>query len=108
MVHGDDWNFGADKLLKEGTLKALKKVGGKLIEIPHTKNISSHSIKDRMYADATLPSNRQETLRRLLEAKKLSRFIEAHSPLSAIIAEQTFYKNKNKGKLNLTDFGPVL
>ena len=104
MVHGDDWNFGADKLLKEGTLKALKKVGGKLIEIPHTKNISSHSIKDRMYADATLPSNRQETLRRLLEAKKLSRFIEAHSPLSAIIAEQTFYKNKNGRKIEFDGF----
>ena len=45
MVHGDDWLFGKDKYLRSDTIKALKKVGGKLIEIPHTKNISSHSLK---------------------------------------------------------------
>ena len=34
MVHGDDWINGRDKYLRNGTIKALKKVGGKLIEIP--------------------------------------------------------------------------
>ena len=77
MVHGDDWKFGGDKLLRESTLKALRKIGGKLIEIPYTKNISSHSIKERLHSESTLPSNRQATLKRLLQAKKLSRFIEA-------------------------------
>ena len=98
MVHGDDWKFGSDKELRRGTIKALNKVGGKLIEIPYTKNISSHSLKERMYLESTVPSNRQEILRRLLEAKKISRFLEAHSPLSAIIAEQVYYKNK-QGKI---------
>jgi hypothetical protein len=49
MVHGDDWKFGNDKDLRNSTIKALNKVGGKLIEIPYTKNISSHSLKERMY-----------------------------------------------------------
>ena len=104
MVHGDDWKFGGDKLLRESTLKALKKIGGKLIEIPYTKNISSHSIKERLHSESTLPSNRQATLKRLLQAKKLSRFIEAHSPLSAIIAEQIFYKNKKGKKIEFDGF----
>ncbi len=104
MVHGDDWKFGGDKLLRESTLKALKKIGGKLIEIPYTKNISSHSIKERLHSESTLPSNRQATLKRLLQAKKLSRFIEAHSPLSAIIAEQIFYKNKSGKKIEFDGF----
>ena len=98
MVHGDDWIFGNEKKLRIETIKALKKVGGKLIEIPHTKNISSHSLKERMYLESTLPSNRQAILKRVLGAKKISRFLEAHSPLSAIIAEQVYYKNKQGKK----------
>ena len=104
MVHGDDWKFGNDKNLRNGTIKALKKIGGKLIEIPHTKNISSHSLKERMYMESTIPSNRQAILKRLLEAKRICRFLEAHSPLSAIIAEQVFYKNKNGKKIEFDGF----
>ena len=104
MVHGDDWKFGNDKNLRNGTIKALKKIGGKLIEIPHTKNISSHSLKERMYMESTIPSNRQAILKRLLEAKSICRFLEAHSPLSAIIAEQVYYKNKNGKKIEFDGF----
>ncbi len=104
MVHGDDWIFGNEKKLRIETIKALKKVGGKLIEIPHTKNISSHSLKERMYLESTLPSNRQAILKRLLGAKKISRFLEAHSPLSAIIAEQVYYKNKQGKKIEFDGF----
>ncbi len=104
MVHGDDWLFGKDKYLRSDTIKALKKVGGKLIEIPHTKNISSHSLKERMHFETTVASNRQSMLRRLLKAKNLCRFLEAHSPLSAIIAEQVFYKNKQGRKIEFDGF----
>ena len=104
MVHGDDWIFGKDKDLRIGTLKALKKIGGKLIEIPHTKNISSYSLKERMHIDSTIPSNRQLILKRLIEAKKLCKFLEAHSPLSAIIAEKVFYKNKKGNKIEFDGF----
>ena len=72
MIHGDDWIFGSDKNLRSGTIKALIKIGGKLIEIPHTKNISSHSLKERMYLESTNPSSRQAILKRLLDAKKSS------------------------------------
>ena len=98
LVHGDDWKYGRDKHLRSSSIKALKKIGGKLIEIAHTKDISSHSLKERIYTDATSPLSRQAALKRLLNAKKLSRFIEAHSPLSAIIAEKVFHKNKNEKK----------
>ena len=37
MVHGDDWKFGDDKNLRNGTIKALKKIGGKLIESTYKK-----------------------------------------------------------------------
>jgi len=104
MVHGDDWLIGSDKYLRKGTIEALKKVGGKLIEIPHTKNISSHSLKERMYFESTISSNRQAMLQRLLKAKGICRFLETHSPLSAIIAEQVFYKNKKGKKIEFDGF----
>ena len=104
MVHGDDWINGRDKFLRNGTIKALKKVGGKLIEIPHTKNISSHSLKERMHFESTISTSRQAILKRLLNAKKMCRFLEAHSPLSAIIAEQVSYKCKNGKKIEFDGF----
>ena len=104
FVHGDDWRCGRDKNLRAGTIKALRKIGGKLIEIPHTKNISSKFLKKSMYLESTIPTNRQSTLKRLLEAKKICRFLEAHSPLSAIIAEQVFYKNKIGEKIEFDGF----
>ncbi|MAH97793.1 MAG: phosphoenolpyruvate mutase [Euryarchaeota archaeon] len=104
MVHGDDWKLGYQKIFRSRALNSLKKIGGKLIEIPYTKNISSFALKERIHQEATTPSNRQLILKRLIEAKNLSRFIEAHSPLSAIIAEKTFHVNKNGKKLEFDGF----
>ena len=78
-----------------------------LIEIPHTKGISSSAIRERIYLDNTSPDYRRGLLRRLLLTKNFCRFIETHSPLSAIIAEKAFYKNK-KNKKNLMGFGLAL
>ncbi len=97
MIHGDDWKFGNEKKFRDNAIKSLKKVGGSLVEIPYTKDVSSFALKQRIHEEAITPSNRQMILKRLLKAKSLSRFIEAHSPLSAIIAEKTFY-NDRQGK----------
>lgn len=98
MVHGDDWKIGKEKNHREKTLATLKSFGSKLIEIPHTKGISSSAIRERIYFDNTSPDYRRGLLRRLLLTKNFCRFIETHSPLSAIIAEKAFYKNKKNKK----------
>jgi phosphoenolpyruvate mutase len=104
LVHGDDWKFGYDKNYRTRAIKALKKVSGKLIEIPYTKNISSFALKERIHQEATTPLNRQLMLKRLIESKNIVRIIEAHSPLSAIIAEKIFYKNKKGKKIEFDGF----
>ncbi len=98
MIHGDDWKFNEEKKHRDQTLKTLKKLGSKLIEIPHTKGISSSAIRERIYLDNTSPEYRKSILKRLLITKKFCRFVETHSPLSAIIAEKIFYKNKKEKK----------
>lgn len=97
MVHGDDWNLSENgRELKNESIKALKKINSKLIEIPHTKNISSSILQETMFKNGLINSNRQTYFRRILQSKKLCRILETHSPLSALIAENTFLEKKNK------------
>ncbi len=96
FIHGDDWNFNGQIQLKKNAISSLKKFGGKLIEIKHTKNISSSRLKLDTMGIGTTPDIRKSKLKRLIETGKFLRFIEVHSPISAIITENTIYNKKNK------------
>jgi phosphoenolpyruvate phosphomutase / 2-hydroxyethylphosphonate cytidylyltransferase len=87
MVHGDDWLEGPLAPLRQQALDALAEHGGTLIEIPYTQGVSSQAVYSQLQGLGTTPDIRRRTLRRLLAAKPISRFIEAHSPISALIAE---------------------
>lgn len=104
FVHGDDWRFkkSYDFKLRNKVLKILKRINCRLIEIPHTKNISSSILYNRFKSLNINPVSRTNLLRRLLETKKFCRIIETHSPLSALIAENTNYLDKN-GQLSEFD-----
>ena len=96
MLHGDDWKADErGRLLKKKAIDALKKIGSKLIEIPHTKGISSTSLQKQFHEEAQLPIKSGEYLKRLIKSKDITRIIETHSPLSALIAENVSY-SKNK------------
>ena len=96
LIHGDDWKSGPQKEIREKIIKALKSYGGKLIEIPYTKGVSSSALTEDLNTNYTTTDLRRGSLRRLLEVKKISRFLEAHSPLSALVGEKTSYENKGK------------
>ena len=105
MVHGDDWKIGkADQELRSKTIKTLKKINAKLIEIPHTKNISSSTMQERIFEQGLIPVSRQMLLKRLIDVKGFVRIIETHSPLSAIIAEKIFLKPNSGEKLEFDGF----
>ena len=87
MVHGDDWLEGPLAPFRARALAALAEYGGQLIEIPYTQGVSSQSLIDQLRSLGTTPDVRRRTLKRLLAAKPISRFIEAHNPISALIAE---------------------
>lgn len=101
MIHGDDWLEGPMAPYRQKALEALSEYGGQLIEIPYTKNISSSSIVDKLISVGTTPEIRKGTLKRLLQAKPITRFIEAHSPISALIAENS--KVDVEGKIKQFD-----
>ena len=72
----------------EKVIKELKKWSGKLIEYPYTKSISSTNIKKNIFSSYHFNVNRTSLLKRLIEAKKFVRIMEAHSPLSGLIIER--------------------
>ncbi len=105
MVHGDDWNLSDNgKKLKSDTLKALKKINSTLIEIPHTRNVSSTSLQNQLLKDGLTSSNRQNYFKRIVQSKKICRILETHSPLSALIAENTFITKKNGERIEYDGF----
>ncbi len=89
MVHGTDWLEGPLAPYRARAMEALESYGGELVEVPYTEGVSSHSMVEQMRAWGTTPDLRRATLKRLIAAKPISRFIEAHSPISALIAEHT-------------------
>lgn len=103
MVHGDDWKLN-EKNLRSKTIQTLKKINAKLIEIPFTKNISSSALGERMFSQNMLPSNRMSSLKRMIDSGKFCRIIETHSPLSALIVENTFLLNKDGSKNEFDGF----
>ena len=96
VVHGDDWKKGILKKTRIQVISELRKWSGKLIEIPYTKNISSSNIKSNIMRPYLQKDNRTSLLRRLIKVKDIVRIIEAHSPLSGLIAEKMQVKEKNQ------------
>lgn len=96
FFHGDDWNFSKGDVLKTNAIKALKTYGGKLVEIPHTKNVSSTELIAAYNERLNNKYTRTTNMKRLLNTKKIVRILETHSPISAIIAENVKYQNKKK------------
>ena len=96
MVHGKDWLEGPLAPYRERAIKALNSYGGKLIEIEYTKDVSSTEITLKEKIIGTTPDIRKATLKRLLNAKKITRIMEAHNPLSALILENLTVTQNNK------------
>ena len=95
FIHGDDWKTGIQKHQRSKVINTLKKINGKLIEIPFKKNISSIEIKKKIIELST-PINRVSKLKRLFDAKKIVRILESHNSLSGLIIENLKINKANR------------
>lgn len=96
VVHGTDWKQGIQKRIRNKIINLLKKWSGKLVEFPYDYNFPKDIIKKLNKKIGTNPENRRPKLLRLINCKKFIRIIEAHNPLTGVIAEKAYYKdNKN-------------
>jgi phosphoenolpyruvate phosphomutase len=89
VVHGDDWKDGVQKKTRELVLTTISEWGGELVEVPYTQGISSTALIEAVKELGTTPQIRLSSLRRLLKAKPLVRFLDIHNALSGLIIEHT-------------------
>ena len=89
VVHGDDWKEGVQKETRQRIIDTMAEWGGKVIDIPYTKGISSTAMNQRLKEIGTTPEIRLKRLRRLIGAKKIVRILESHSGLTGLIIENT-------------------
>ena len=89
IIHGDDWLEGPDKYIRDEVFKVMENLGGKVIEIPYTKGITSSGLAEELDSLGTTPQARLKSLRRLITAKPIVRIMESHCGLTGLIIEHT-------------------
>lgn len=89
IIHGDDWLEGPDKYIRDEVFKVMEAMGGKVIEIPYTKGITSSGLAEELESLGTTPEARMKSLRRLITAKPVVRIMESHCGLTGLIIEHT-------------------
>ena len=87
VVHGDDRLSGYQEKYRNEAKSIVSEWGGKVIDIPYTKDINSSDISKAINQIGTTSSFRLKSLRRMLDAKKYLRFLDIHNGLSALIIE---------------------
>jgi phosphoenolpyruvate phosphomutase len=97
VIHGDDWRTGVQKIVREKVITTLAKWGGKLIEIPYTKDVSSTALEKQVRAIANTPDVRRAKLRRMLALKPIVNVMEASNGLTGLICENAKYVDEGKG-----------
>lgn len=95
VVHGDDWREGVQREVRQSVLETIAAWGGELIEIPYTSGISSTQLNTALKEIGTTPDIRRASLRRLLNAKPLVRFLDIHNGLSGLIIENVSFESKS-------------
>jgi phosphoenolpyruvate mutase len=87
FVHGDDWLNNNDSIIRSDVIQALESYGGNLVEIEYTKGVSASALTMQAREHASIPEIRVSLFRRVLTAPRISRIIEVHSPISAMVVE---------------------
>jgi phosphoenolpyruvate phosphomutase / 2-hydroxyethylphosphonate cytidylyltransferase len=89
VVHGDDWKDGVQRKTRQNVIDTIAEWGGELVEVPYTVGVSSTALNKAVKELGTTPQIRLASLRRLLIAKPLVRFLDIHNALSGLIIEHT-------------------
>lgn len=97
VVHGDDWRFGVQKIIREKVIETLSKWNGQLIEVPYTKDISCTEMEKKVREFENTPDNRRAKLRKMLTLKPYVNVMEASNGLTGLICENSKYVDEEKG-----------
>lgn len=89
VVHGDDWNEGVQKPVRDEVVSILASYGGRLVEYPYAMDEKYQDIEKRARLELSMPDVRRVRLKKVLEMKGCINVMEAHSGLTGLIVENT-------------------
>ena len=84
-----DWKEGVQSETRKNVIKIIGEWGGELIEIPYTQGISSSKINSSIKAAGISTEARQKLFKRTLNSRGITKVMEGHSALCALIIENT-------------------
>lgn len=97
VVHGDDWNAGFQKPIRDEVVRILDTYGGELVEFPYATDERFRKIEARAKAELSMPDARRKRLKRELALKGLITAMEAHDGLTGLIVENTIVHKEGGG-----------
>ena len=101
VVHGDDWKDGVQSKTRKIVIETLAEWSGELIEIPYTEGISSTALNTALKSEGISSESRKKLLRRIIKSRKVTKILEGHSALCALIIENTKIEIRIRYLLNV-------
>ena len=95
VLHGDDWKYGIQALVRERVIEALAEYGGELVEVPYTQGKNGADLSRQLTAATITPDIRRAQLRRMLQLKPYIRAIDTSNGLTGLIAENAQFQDPN-------------
>lgn len=96
VIHGDNWNSGYQKEVKERAAAVLEEWGGRIIEVPYYKNEGLSLFDSYMQDSRGLPELRRQRLRMKICKGELVKVMVAYDGLSALLVEKTSVEKDGK------------
>ncbi len=96
VVHGDDWQSGFQKTVRDEVISVLAAYGGKLVEFPYASDEKYKRLESRARAELSLPDVRRARLQKALAMKGTVTAMEAHSGITGLIVEKTAVHQEGK------------
>ena len=96
VVHGDDWQTGFQKPVRDEVVATLASYGGELVEFPYSHDETFRMLENRARAELSLPDMRRARLRKAIDMKGLVTAMEAHSGITGLIVEKTVVYNQGE------------
>lgn len=96
VVHGDDWQTGFQKPVRDEVVSLLASYGGILVEYPYSKDEKYKALEDRARAELSIPDIRRGRLKKAIAMKGLVTAMEAHSGITGLIVEKTIVEDEGK------------
>ena len=89
VVHGDNWQNGPERAIRNNIEGLLATYGGTLIEVSYTRSEQARKVDQQLREKLAMPEYRRRRLRQLLAISPTVKVIEAHDGLTGLIAEKT-------------------